>query len=506
MTSRLYKFFVCMLVLSASPVVAEDNDNARELLERAAEAMGGLDVLQGVDNFIYTGFGQRYSTNGNISADLRSPPKWQSVTDAQRSFDLSGERALNQERTSYMFPFAIPLGHSWNRSNTLQTGWRMMDHPLPALLEALDPETVLGPVSIEDGRPVVQFTIEDGSPIWIGLDPQTHLPYFTRWITGSATLGDVTNTAYFTGYLPFEGVMLPIGLMNEMDWRDQTTLMFQVDSYRLNIDDMPEFPEAAPSAVPAAPAAPEVEITEVADGVWHTLLPGFFGPSGGAVIEFEDHLVMFEPYGSEAQVFARIDAANQLVPGKEVTAIIVTHHHDDHAAGVRAAVSRGIAIIAQARNQALYEEWVSRPAVYFPDALARNPQPMDFIPVDEQLVLEDATQRLEIYQVVGNFHMSDAVLAYLPQERILMEGDFSEDSWTWNWWANSLRANMDHYDLDAEIVLPVHGVEATVEEKLAEAQDLAEAAQAFCDAQREAEIYSFFGCPVRYDSEGPILP
>ena len=37
---------------------------------------------------------------------------------------------------------------------------RLRDHPLPALLEALDAETRLGPVSTEDGAIVVQFTPE----------------------------------------------------------------------------------------------------------------------------------------------------------------------------------------------------------------------------------------------------------------------------------------------------------------------------------------------------------
>ena len=48
-------------------------------------------------------------------------------------------------------------------------------------------------------------------------------------------LGDVAVTASFTGYLPQDGVMLPYGLMNRIDWRNQVTLMFQVDSYRLNL-------------------------------------------------------------------------------------------------------------------------------------------------------------------------------------------------------------------------------------------------------------------------------
>lgn len=505
---------IAAALVLAAPATAQDAgepENARRVLERAAEAMGGLERLRSLDNFVLTGFGQRYLSNGNISTDPKSPPKWVAVADAERSFDLRNERALNQERNSMMFPFALELGHSWDRGRELQTGTAMLDHPLPALLEALEPDTELGAVQVEDGRSVVPFTTDGGATVRIAIDPHTHLPYWTRWITASDTLGDVTNTAYFTGYLPFDGVWLPSGLMTEIDWRNQRTLMFQVDSYRLDVDDLPEFPEAdAPRPGRREPSSGDLDVgvNEVADGVWDLDILGgnplrALGDSGGALVEFADHLVLFEPYGSEAQTLARIDAANELVPGKEVEYLIVSHHHEDHAAGVRAAVSRGITIVAHRRNRELFEEWVSRPAVVHPDALARNPQPLDFLPVDERLVLEDSMQRLELYHAVGHMHMSDAVIGYLPEERIIMEADFTDENYEFNWWAGALRANIERYGLEPEIDIPVHGSVGPIDEKLARTAEQVEAAQAFCAERAERGEY-VFGCPVQYTTSGHV--
>jgi glyoxylase-like metal-dependent hydrolase (beta-lactamase superfamily II) len=386
---------------------------------------------------------------------------------------------------------------SSERRSRVQTGVDVLNHPLPALLAALDSDTTLGSVEVDDGMAVVPFTVADGNTMWIAIDPQTHLPYWTRWITGTTTLGDVTHTAYFTGYLPFDGVWLPTGLMEKMDWRDQVTLMFQVDSYRMNVA-APAFP-APPPPRPSGP--PRIRTTKIADGVWDLRVDN--GGSGGAVIEFADHLVMFEPYGNEAQTLARIDAADTLVRGKRVTAVVVGHHHEDHAGGLRAAVSRGLTIIAQRRTQALFEEWVARPAVVFPDALAKDPKPLKFMPVDEHLVLEDSTQRLDVYHAVGDFHMSDALIAYLPQEKILMEGDFFDETWAFNWWAGALRANMDLYGLDPEIDIPVHGTVGSIEEKLKITSEQVEAAQEFCADHAARGSYPF-GCPVRYSTSGPI--
>lgn len=483
-----------------SEACAQDAGAARDLLVGAAEAMGGYERLRQLDNFVMTGFGQRYAANGALSADSQAPPKWQVVADAERIFDLRNERALNRERNDNMFPFAARFGHAMNRSAQLQTGIEALDHPLPAVLKALDDGAEVGSVEIEDGVAVVEITIESGASLWIGIDTRTNLPYFTRRITGDTTLGDLTRTTWFTGYLPHQGIWLPTGIMESIDWRDQTTLMLQVDSYRLDVAGLPDFP-ASPPVV--EPVPPEVAVTVIADGVWDVAVMRGERRDGGAVIEFSDHLVMFEPYGSEAATLARIDAANRLVDGKEVTAVIVTHHHSDHAAGVRAAVSRGITIIGQRRTRELFEEWVSRPAVLYPDALATKPQPLKFLAVDEHLVLEDSLRRLDVYHAVGHMHMADALFAYLPEERIIMEGDFTDETWDFNWWAGAMQANIDRYGLEPELDIPVHGSVASLEEKLERTAEQVENARRFC-AELAANARYLLGCPVQYSTDGPL--
>jgi hypothetical protein len=389
----------------------------------------------------------------------------------------------------------------------------MLDHPLPAVLAALDPATTLGAVTVEDGKSVVQFTAADGTPMWLAVDAVTRLPAWTRRIVAHVNLGDVAVTYHYTGYAPYAGVQLPHGLMSRLDWRDQVTLMFQIDSYRVDVpaDQLPAFPQAGggrggfggrgggPGGAPGG--GPAVVVTELADGVWDLRV----GTNGGPVIEFGDHLLMFEAGGSAAATLARIDSANALVPDKQVTAVVVTHHHFDHTAGLRAAVSRGLEVISHRGNEGIIREMIERPAVVYPDALARNPQELRFIPVDERLVLEDATRRLDVLHVVGHSHMLNAVFAYLPAERITMEGDLGDAAWTWHWWAGALSANIEHYDLDPVLNVPVHGDPGglPIDETLANNQAQSERAQAFC-ADEEAAGRYFFGCPVQYDASGPL--
>lgn len=504
-TSLIIAGLVTCLAATGRPASAQEQA-AERLLESAAEAMGGSDRLGSIGNFVFTGFGQQVYQDGggNSTGDVNAPPKWRAVVDAQRSFDLASDRALYQERGSYMFPFAAPFGHSWNRTTTVQTGADMLDHPVPALLEALDAGSRLGPVAVEDGLSVVQFAARDGTPMWLAVDGTTKLPAWTRRIVAHGNLGDLAITNHFTGYAPVGGVQMPHGLMTRLDWRNQVTLMFQIDSYRVDVpaNELPAFPDSdAGGAGGNFARTPSVIVTELARGVWDLRV----GTNGGPVIEFDDHLVMFEAGGSAAATLARIDAANQLVAGKQLSAVIVSHHHFDHTAGLRAAVSRGLSVISHRGNEGIISEMVERPAVVFPDELARNPAPLDFIAVDEHLALEDDTQRLDVYHVIGHSHMLNAVLAYLPEQRILMEGDLGDAAWTWHWWAGALQMNIDAYDLDPVLNVAVHGEAGglPIDETLANIQAQSERAQAFCAEELEAGRH-FFGCPVQYDAAGPL--
>ena len=212
--------------------------SAREVLEQAAEAMGGLSRLQSLDNLVLTGFGQYVNQQGGSapSPDPRSPLKFTVAHDAERIFDLANERAMTRDRRGSLFPFAI--AQPWDRTDRVQTGVAALDHPVPALLEALDSDTRLGTVSTEDGATVVQLTLANGAPFWLAVDPVTKLPAWVRSVGPSTTLGDLTTTTYFTGYLPFGDLRLPVGLTANFDWRDTPAMLFHVDSYRTNVADL----------------------------------------------------------------------------------------------------------------------------------------------------------------------------------------------------------------------------------------------------------------------------
>jgi glyoxylase-like metal-dependent hydrolase (beta-lactamase superfamily II) len=490
---RIARAIVLFFFSLAAGAAAAQDTAARQLLESSAQAIGGLQRLRGIDNIVLTGFGQSLSQmgGGNLSANPRAPAKLQVVTDAERVFDLRNNRAMYRSRVSSVFPFAIERG--LQRGNQLQTDVAMLDHPVPALLTALASGTTLGAVHSEDNLLVVEFTIAAGNTLWLGIDPNTRFPAWLRWIQGDSALGDVTYTTYFTGYLPFDDLWLPVGLVTAIDWRDTTLSELHVDSYRIDADDIGPVPTPA-RGVGGGNA--QAEAAKLADGVWDVRIGG----NGGAVIEFEDHLTMFEAYAGEAPTFARLDLANTLVPGKQVTEVIVSHHHFDHAGGLRAAVARGLTVISHRGNEEIFREMVARPAPNFPDALARNPQPLKFVPVDEHLVLEDSMARVDVYHAVGHLHMAEAVIAYVPEHRIFLEGDFTTFDWQWHWWGGAYLDTVERYNLDPAINVPVHGIVTTFDEAISAIETQVRQARQHCEDKARAGVYEA-GCPVQYSGE-----
>lgn len=484
---------LCFILINSLPVAAQMT--AESVLEDAAEAMGGMERIRNIDTLLMTGFSQTLNQDGGSTPapHPKAPKKWAAQNGVERYFDLNNLRAYQTHRQGFLFPFALAFGHAWAPSSQIQEGVSALNHPISALRAAFEENAQLGSVSIEDDNIVVQFTLGDDTALWLGINQLNKLPAWVRWMGPHANLGEVTYTSWFTGYIPFDGIRLPSGFTTEIDWRENVVTVFHVDSYELDVE-LPEFVASAGGF--GGGGNSDVAVTQVADGVWDLRV----GSNGGAVVEFEDHLLMFEAYGNEANSLARIDRANTLVPGKEVTQVVLSHHHFDHSGGIRAAVSRGLTIITKRENEGILREMVSRPAPNFPDALARNPQPLHFMPVDEHLVLEDATRRVDIYEVIGHMHMTDAVFAYIPEEQILMQGDMFDIGWDWHWWGGNYLDSVEHFDLAPQIDIPVHGRVSSLEEVISNIESQVAAAREFCARDLAIGVY-MAGCPVKYSRD-----
>jgi glyoxylase-like metal-dependent hydrolase (beta-lactamase superfamily II) len=268
-------------------------------------------------------------------------------------------------------------------------------------------------------------------------------------------LGDILIETTYSGYKDFGDTKFPTRIVQTQGGHPVL---------ELNVNDVQTNVEANIQAPPPPPPA-HTESKEIAKGVWY--LAGTPDPNSMAV-EFKDYTVLIESSFTEARALANIAEVKRLVPGKPIRYHINSHHHSDHAAGLRAFVAEGSTIITHESNKSYYEHGVLRNSHELePDLLSRDPKPAKFIWVKEKYVLTDGDRRLEIYWVHDAGHTSNLLMSYMPKEKLLFITDifnqFGEPRpndpppGIVTPYYSALGDNLKRLNLDVEWIAPSHG-------------------------------------------------
>ncbi len=531
--SAVWAVATAMCVTLAIGAAGQGTGPELQVVTRAAEALGGRERVMAIRTLQIVGFGELayMDGGGNITGDPAAPQKWQKVLEYRRTIDLEHGRTRVEQRVRMDFPFASTAGQlGLNRSSETLDGdvaynigggflaaptagtpqpqpagpaaarqrrVELLAHPITIVRAALDPSSKLSNLRKQGSLQIVDVTVREGDTITLAVNATSGLPAWVSYVGPQVNLGDVTYRTAFTGYEPEKGVQLPTAFATTIDWRNVVHSKLDVDR---NIVDAPIDDLSAPASVRAGrPAqgagAANLQPIKVADHVWFM--------NGNSFFEFDDHLTMMEANRQDAALQAILKVANALVPGKRVTQVIQSHHHFDHTVGLRAAVAEGLTVISRRGNEGIFREMVSRPAKLFPDALGRSPKPLKFIAVDDHLTLKDSTNELDIYHIVGNYHMADGVIVYVPASRVLVEADQTTQNWDFNWWGDSLMNNIEYRKLKVDTVLAVHGQQPVpLAEVVSAIERQVRNTQAFCRRAAEAQFFQP-GCPVHYNRPLP---
>jgi hypothetical protein len=506
---------------AAASLLGQTTRTATGVIDGAAEALGGRQRLLAIKSIKIEGYGQVAYQNGggNISTSADAPQKWINVPEYEKIIDLANRRMRVRQRQHNAFVFASVDGYlgrnftvaaldgdvAYNVSAdgratraaaTAAAARRieMLSHPVALVRAILEQRARVSNFRSERGLDVVDVVAGQGDRMTLAVDRASRLPSWISWVARNENLGDLTFRMHFTGYLPVKGVMLPTGFNTVIDFRNISQNKLYVDANTVDgeIPDLAASAEVRAATLPA-PAAPTVDATSVAKGTW--LLTGR-GGANSVLFEFADHLTLFELPTSQAWARALIEKAQSVVPGKRVTEVIVSHHHFDHTGGLRQAIASGLTVIAHKGNEALFREIAARKSTVDPDAIGATPRPLKFRAVDDRLQLKDAAMTVDLYHTVSNSHMAEGVFAHVPQDRLLIQGDFYDVAWEIYWWQDTYMDNVRYRNLQVERDVPIHGRVSSLQEVIDGIRRQTRVAQDLC--ARSAAAQSFPpGCPVK---------
>jgi glyoxylase-like metal-dependent hydrolase (beta-lactamase superfamily II) len=251
------------------------------------------------------------------------------------------------------------------------------------------------------------------------------------WL-GENIMGDMHIVATYTGWKDFGGAMAPSKIVQTRGgWP-----FFEVDvtAAKANPSDVATLvPPPAPAAGRGGPgggagrggAAPALTVTseKLGDGLYRlTTGPGSYD---SVIVEFKDYIMMLEAGQSEARGLAYIAETKKLIPNKPIRYVMNTHPHSDHTGGLPALVAEGATIITQKNNEAFLEKALNTPRTLLNDTLAKSPKKAKVEAVSEKKVYSDGTRTVELYHVSPVPHSNGLMIAYIPKEKVLFQGDFS---------------------------------------------------------------------------------
>ena len=268
----------------------------------------------------------------------------------------------------------------------------------------------------------------------------------------SPVLGELPVVTQFLDYRLQAGQMLPSRIVQEQGG-------FAALDIRLT---QVEANEAVEITIPddVRAATETVSVEKVADGVW--FLGG--GSHNSVAIELAEQIVLVELPLYEGRARAVLGAANKLVAGKKALTVINTHHHFDHAGGLRTAVADGATIVTSALAKPYFEAAFARPQLHAPAAAAASGRKPSFIGVETKTVLSDATRPVEVHELQGSMHARGLLVVWLPREQLLIEADAYTPSpadapppVVPNENHLNLVQNLDRLGLAPKRILPLHG-------------------------------------------------
>ena len=462
-----------LIAVSCAPPTPE-----QKFVTDITAALGGRDRVDAAHVLDIQGEGVNYNLGQDMKPDLASQTF--KITDFHRIVDLTAPRMhFTQTRTPNFAYFQGPqpqiqktgldgdVGFSVNAAGATgrvaaatATAWKveLYSHPLVLARALLQPNAKVENARTNGSETTADVTTADGVKLTMVTDA-TGLPSRIEWKTDHPNLGDVTVATTFAGYQDVGGLKLPTKIATKTDDFTTADITVTKQSTAAQPPDMSGPPNSPPAP---EPPAPNVTVEPVSKGVW--FLAGQSHHS--VVVEFADHLVLIDAPLSEARALAVIAKARELVPGKPLTTLVTTHHHFDHTAGMRAAISEGLKVVTQSGNKAWVEAMAKRSHSRQPDALTKNPKPLTVETVDEELEMKDATRTMMLYHVDGSPHSDTMLMAYLPADKVIVEVDvFSPGAAVHPYEANFLE-NITKRKLKVDRIVPLHGAIVKYEELL----------------------------------------
>ena len=456
-------------------------NKAKTALDRSVAAYGGRDALNAIQNVSIKIAGEsvhRFQSRRPGDFD-------RTAYNGELVIDLKNSRAMQTQKGHY------PGGFNWHNGFVVDAGTRTSFDlirktsnppgqispaifranirwlPQLVLLNALErAETLryLGKAEY-DKRPheVIDYVGNEGSRLALYIDQETGLLSKYETLVTDRFAGDSVFETRFTGQRKAGNYIVPARRTTAVN--GEITNDFGFAEVTFNTELRPEtfkVPEGMRAVTFPAPTP----VTKHAENIYTTNAGGY----NVLFVDFKDHVFVMEAPGNDRLSLQAIEQVKKTVPNKPIRYVAVTHHHDDHAGGIRTYMSEGATLIITPGEEEFFKKVSKVRLTADPDTQTRNPREPKFEPIQNgKRVLTDGTTTVELYDIGNGPHAEGMLVAYFPDHKLIYQGDLLNRPANGDYpIANDTSVHflnwIDSKKLAVETTIPVHGTPTTIAE------------------------------------------
>jgi glyoxylase-like metal-dependent hydrolase (beta-lactamase superfamily II) len=476
MRHTLAALFGAFILLSCATPTREQG-----LVSRAAAAMGGAQALGSIKTVSSSG------TSKWWDPEQSDAPGGEPRFAAEGKLDTVADIASRTSRFDYQKNFAYPAPRTFSYSEivTPQAGYvigvdsngrnaeslksnppahSMSGYRLATTQRERTRASVTGLISAmlanpEAVQPAADIVVQGRSlpavsyrGLIVAFDPQTGLPERVRTLDYDNIWGDVTYDYVYSQWRDIGGIKTPMSRKYELNGRmvqeiELANVRFNqpIDQARLQIP-------AEVLANAAKPASGNVPYQWVirrqfigtymdSDNVSYDtkgspglrlqeLAPGTFHVTGGThnslLVEMSDHLIVVDAPVTDAQSMWLVNAAKARFPNKPIRWVVLTHHHMDHAGGVRGLLGDGATLVVGQGAWQHFTRVLAAPTTRNPDLKPADFSRTAIMEVPQSHVMTDDRGRQVMVYLIDNPHAKGMLMAWVPDAKL----GYVTDIWT----------------------------------------------------------------------------
>jgi glyoxylase-like metal-dependent hydrolase (beta-lactamase superfamily II) len=422
-------------------------EQAREVLDRGIQALGGLKNIQAVEDISFRFTGKVPEIGQSASPDA---PLYVRPVDGEGVIDIRGKRTYRLNKTNFLGSSdfiitvvtteksgftadlvsnaAFPLAASPIDGNNKAVQRTLPQFLVQLALSRLSSLRWLGAGDYDGQKQdVIVFADSDGNQIALNFDARTSLLTKTEILGDRLMKGLGSAETIFSDYRNVDNVKVPFRVVSRLGselTQDLTYIDFKFNTHpNASVFERPTDAELGPEV--GGPPQP-VTLTKVANDVYYVnaVSTGSIFFYSSMFVVFKDYVLVIEAPVSDGVSRAIMSKIKETTPGKPIKYLVPTHYHIDHIGGVKAYLAAGTTVVTTPGNVKFIENLTS---VKHPlnSSVSMYPQPLPIETFREKRVFNDGAHVVELYDIGPTPHVDEMVIAYLPQERLVFASDLS---------------------------------------------------------------------------------